>query len=129
MANDRVIRNVVAALATMGCTGYRDCPPEAPAAVEVVTREWPDVATLLEDTDIICSATDPYPDVPCVYDWYGTSAAFRGRMTVRTDLAGPCIVHEAWHGVLHQTTDDDCVTHDAECGWDHDEIKRVTDAL
>ena len=114
-------------LATLGCTGYRDCPPEAPAAVEAVTRAWPDVATLLEDTDVICVDEDPYPDVPCVFDWYGTTLA-RGRMTVRADLAGPCIVHEAMHGRLH-LTGDDCRSHDPACGFDYVEIERITDAL
>ena len=112
-------------LALVGCTGYRDCPPEAPEAVEAVTRAWPDVATLLEDTDVICVDEDPYPDVGCVFDWYGT-APHRGRMTVRKDLAGPHIVHESMHGLLHVTTDDDCVSHDAACGWDYAEIERVT---
>ena len=110
------------------CTGYRDCPPEAPAAVEAVTREWPDVATLLEDTDIICVDEDPYPDVGCIFDWYGTALA-RGRMTVIKDLAGPHIVHEAMHGLLHETTPDDCPSHDPACGFDYVEIERVTDAL
>jgi hypothetical protein len=116
-----------ALLLTLGCTGYRDCPPEAPAAVEAVTRAWPEVATLLEDTDVICVDADPYPDVPCVYDWYGSPLA-RGRMTVRRDLAGPCIVHEAMHGRLHVTTGDDCIDHDPAC-WDAHEIERVTDGI
>jgi hypothetical protein len=113
-----------ALLLTLGCTGYRDCPPEAPEAVEAVTRAWPEVATLLEDTDILCVDADPYPDVPCVYDWYGTALA-RGRMTVRKDLAGPCIVHESMHARLH-LTGDDCRSHDAACGFDYAEIERVT---
>jgi hypothetical protein len=49
-------------------------------------------------------------------------------MTVRRDLAGPCIVHEAMHGRLHVTTGDDCIDHDPAC-WDAHEIERVTDGI
>ena len=118
---------IVAILLFSACqkTGYGDsCPVTLPDAVDVVKTEMPCAATVLDRTDIKCNEVDPLDDVACVYWWYGSDIA-RGRMEVREDLAGQCVVHEALHACLW-LEGDDCRNHDVSCGWDVDEIERVT---
>lgn len=119
-----MMRWIVMLAVGCGGTSYRDCPPEAAHAVAVVSSDWPDVVEVLDRADVVCLDADPIDGAPCVYDWYGTTVA-RGRMRVRADLAGPCVVHEAMHARLW-LRGDECRTHDDACGWDADEIERVT---
>jgi hypothetical protein len=117
---------LVVVLMFMACqqTGYGEsCPADLDQAVATVKDEMPCAAPVLDRTDIKCNEADTFEDVACVYWWYGSNVA-RGRMEVRADLAGQCVVHEAMHACLW-LEGDECRSHATSCGWDVDEIERV----
>jgi len=107
------------------CVRFLDCPPSAEAGYDVAVEWFPSQA--LDYLDVKCK-DETWGGLDCL-TWAMGGPGAKARYEVRTDLAAPCIVHEAHHSQLYHDTGDDCDGHEETCGWDVDRIESATDQI